>query len=459
MTCAYNTFFVLIWGSAVLAIPTVVGLFVWLLVTLVPTDDNQAERIVLLSISVLLLLAWTIGIRRHAYRVLIRSGAFPAACRDDAFPRDEVEFRQAVADLKRRKGRLPTIVGGGWGFFLKRYGPPAPRIFTHKFTGQVPNEPRRWWAGTTIAAVNKHFLKNNKTLPSLPTMNYISIGSWVSCANHGNDGDAQTVAAIQQVTILDMESNSTQRVAYTEARRIFDSDFEKRHCVLDVSFKVVDNKLMQKRGILVIDPQSAADWLAPGASLRLLFLGAARDYGIGLRWELPYDDDPHHDPHFFSRFCQFLQVDICSVFFGCHEPMSKFNGKVSLYNANRWAPPIFPLMTIATIFSGILNFEIFFKLPEPLNGDILSRFILAAIAFHKTRGGRSEIRYGRPSADTVVHWDISLRREHFSASFQLLANTFGITDCAIHPGKHDISDTAPLKRVSCFNLYYGRASV
>lgn len=454
MTCAYNTFFVLIWGSAVLAIPTAVGLFVWLLVTLVPHEHRHAERIVLLSLSVLLLIAWTVGLRRHGHRVLIRSGAFPGWCRGDAYPHDEVELRQAVADLKRRKGRFPAIVGGGWGFFLKRWGPSAPRVFTHHFTGQVPNEPGRWRAGTTIAAVNKHFLENDKTLPSHPTMDYISIGSWVSCANHGNDGDAQTVDAIDLVTILDMGSNTTRRVSYAEARRIFDVDFEKRHCVLDVSFNAVENRLTQKRGILVKDPQSAADWLAPGAQLRLLFLGAARGHGIGLRWERPYDDSPHRNPHCCSRFCQFLQVDVFSVFCGWHEPMSKFSGKVTLHNANRWTPPIYPFMTIGVVLSGIVNFEIFFRLERALDGATLSVLVEEAIAMHKRLGGRSEIRYGRPSANSIVHWDLSLARGH-DAPFRLLFERLGVKRVAMHPGKYDVEETAPCARVSVTELTGG----
>lgn len=454
MTCAYSTWFVLIWGSVVLSIPTAIGLFVWLLLTSVPHEDRDAERIVVLSIAVILLIACSIGLMQHSCRVLIRSGAFPAWCRGDVYPRDEVDLLQAIVDIKRREGRFPAIVGGGWGFFLKRYGPTAPRVFTHHFTGQVPNQPRRWRAGTTIATVNKHFLKIGKTLPSHPTMAYISIGSWVSCANHGNDGDAQTVNSIELVTILDMESNATRRVKYVDARRVFDADFERRYCVLDVSFNVVDNKIVQKRGILVTDPQSAADWLAPDATLRLLFIGAARDYAIGLRWERPYDEDPHHDPHVCSRFCQFVQVDVCSVFGGYHEPMSKYNGKSSLYNANRWTPPISPLATIGVVLSGIVNFEIFFRLNRALDGDTLFAFVDRSIAMHKKIGGRSEIRYGRPSSGTVVHWDISLSCGH-DAPFKLLSDHLGVKRVAMHPGKYDVSTTAPCVRVSVSELVNG----
>ena len=256
-----------------------------------------------------------------------------------------------------------------------------------------------------------------------------------------------------------MNTNTTQRVDYKTVRRLFDSTVENRYVVLDISFKTVAEKELQKRGILVSDPQSAADWLAPGAVLRVCFLGGARDYAIGLRWEKPYNDNTHRDPHCCSVFGQFLQVDILSIFGGCHEPMSQFEGKVTLSNANRWIPPLFPVMIIGTIFTGLLNFEVFFKLSAPLNGNTLSRFILSAVDFHKKRGGRSDVRYGKPSASSIIHWDVSLRRRHFAAAFQFLADTLGVAECAIHPGKHNIDDTAPLKRITCYELYFGEASV
>jgi hypothetical protein len=454
MTIKYDVLYVVVWTSGILAIPASIGLLTWLIfIVAPPSEDDHTVRVVVLAISVLMLVAWTAGLRRHGIRVLVRAGAFPALCKGDRYPHDELEFRQAVLDITKEKNKIPAIVGSGWGFFLKRYGPSAPRIFTHNFKGPVAGESNRFHAGTTIYAVNKHILKTTgKTLPSHPTMDFISVGSWVSAGNHGNDGDAQTTNAIDTVTVLDMNSNVASRVGYLQARRLFDSDFEGKFAVLDVSLNSVENKLVQKRGILVKDAQSAADWLAPGAALRLLFVGAARDYGIGLRFENPYNDDTHSDPHCCSTICQFLQLDVLSVFGGWHERMDKYNGKCTLYQANRWTPAIFPIMNIGLILSGILNFEIFFRLPGALDGNTLFKFMSSAIRMHKKLGGRSEIRYGQPGANTVVHWDISLRRHQFPNAFNLLKNTLKVSTVAVHPGKCDVADTAPCQRVTISKL-------
>lgn len=459
MTLLYNLFFVSVWSTAVLAIPTILGLFALLVYTFTDLEDDHTDTIVLLVFFILFLVAWTVGLRNHQYRVLIRSGAFPAWCRDDRTPHDELELRQAIVELRERKGRNPAIVGGGWGYWLKRYGPPAPRIFTHEFTGRLRNEPGRWRAGTTIATVVKHYEKQGLTLECHPTMDFISLGSWVSHANHGNAGDANSGAheSIDTITLLDMDLNTTQRTDYKTARRLFDFETTNKYVVLDLSFRMVKNDLLQKRGILVHDAQSVADWLAPGAALRLLFLGAARDYAIGIRWEKPYKDNAHNDPHCCSRLCTFLQTDVLSVCGGCHENMSKFQGKTTRLEANKWLPPIFPVSTISVVLLGIRNFEVFFKLSEPLNGNTLGKFVKDCIAWHKARGGRSEIRYARPSADTVVHWDVSCQERDYPATFRLLADSLGVTECAIHPGKADVADTSPLTRVSCYEMYYGKS--
>jgi hypothetical protein len=290
-------------------------------------------------------------------------------------------------------------------------------------------------------------------------MDYIAIGAWIAASNHGNSADASNndESAIKDVKLLDMRRNTTELVSFKEARKRFSSARRGDYCVVDVAFNPVQNRGVQKRGIVIDSPEAAAQWLAPGTLLRMAFLGAARPTAIGLQWSAPYSDTTHRDPHFCERFCQFLQVDVCSVLGGCIEPMSKFDGKSTLADANRWVPALLPIMTIAVVLRGNLNFEVLFKLDAPLNGNSLYKLTQAGIAVHKRHGGRSEIRYGRPSANSVVYYDVSMRN-NFGAVFQMLKDTMGVERCALHSGKYDQLDTAPLQRVSPFELEYGSAA-
>lgn len=454
MTLAYNAVFISAWASAVLAIPCSLGLFTWLVLTAVHHGDERVGLLAGLGVAVALLVLWTIVLRFHGQRVLIRSGAFPGWCKDDAYPRDELELRQAVLDIRRRYGKSPSIVGGGWGFFLKRSGPPSPRIFTHNMTGASNSASNTWLAGTPIAKVTSELLKRELTLDSHPTMDYVSIGSWVSHSNHGNSGDLNEVhGSILDVKVLDMRSDTTQQLSYQATRRLFDNPDTREYVVLEVSLGVVPNIEVQQRGIVVEDAESAARWLAPGAHSRLLFLGAARSYGIGLRWEAPYRQTDHRDPHCCSRFSKFFQVDVFSAICGCHEPMNKFNCLTTLYEANRWMPPVYPFMTLSVVLGGIYNFEVFFKFDEILSGNLLFKLVDRMIALHKRLGGRSELRYAAPRKDQVFHLDVSLT-SGFSQVFGLLHDEFGIKTVALHPGKFTDLSTAPCVRTVPYELYF-----
>ena len=186
--------------------------------------------------------------------------------------------------------------GSRW--YLKRHGPPAPRIFTHHMRGRVERNSQRWLAGSTIAAVNKVLEKRGKTLPSHPTLDYIAIGAWIAASNHGNSADSSNndESAIQDVKLLDMRQNTTEIVSFKEARRRFSGARKGDYCVVDVAFNPVDNRDVQKMGIVMDSPEAAAQWLAPGTLLRMAFLGAARPHAIGLRWSAPYSDTTHPHP-------------------------------------------------------------------------------------------------------------------------------------------------------------------
>lgn len=401
------------------------------------------------------LIVYTLVLRMHSPRVLIRAGAFPALCRGDATPTTAREFIDAALNIYKKTGGYPTIVGSGWGFFLKRGGPKSARVFTHRFKGRLPDDPKRWRAGTTIAHVAKELLKDGVTFGSHPTMDYISLGAWFSMANHGNSGDRGVASSkcLKNARVLDMATGKITMMVYKEIRILFDGAYANRHAILDVEFhNLVANFDVQKRGIIINSPATAAEWLAPGSHLRLCFQGAARSYAIGARWEDPYSSTTHRDPHFCSRFCQYFQMDICSVFGGWHEPIHKYNGKVDLYNANRWMPTVWPFETISVVVSGIRNFEVVFQLGRVFDGQTLFLLITEMIEIHKRVGGRSEVRYSKLAADTPVFLDCAMRTGT-QLVFAMLKEKLKITEVALHPGKHTYLSTSPLDRVSMAKVY------
>jgi hypothetical protein len=463
MLC-YNLFVSLVWLSVTLAVPLALGSFVALGIV---ASRDDAPLTALFAVLGVVALLWTLLLRLRGQAVRIRAGAWPALCCGDHTPTvnrrkkrksgeedqqqlldDEYELsnvREAVRRIVEKTGKFPSVVGGGWTAFLQRLGPPAPRLFTHRFTGQLSNN--RWAAGTTIAQVQTELLKTGRTLPSPPTMHGITLGAWFAYASHGNGsapgmGKSDTLLSAR---VLDMKTNKIKPgVKYPEIRKLFDSKEARRYMIVDVELKSEPNIELQKKGIIIDGPASTAEWLAPGAKLRVLFCGAARKYGIGLRWQQPYSDTTHRDPHCCSRYCLYFQVDIFSAIFGWHEPMSNYDGKITLYNANRWMPPILPLELAGALVLGITNYEIILENKTALTGDNLWPLINAFIQMHKRLGGRCEFRTNG-GAGSKLFIDISLQRG-FKEPFQLLKK-LGYERCSLHPGKH-IVPTAPLERVT-----------
>lgn len=468
----YQLFFVTIWSTAILAIPAAIACIVVAMVW--AALSNWAAVGVIAAVAAILIL-YTALLRTHTPRVLIRSGAFPALCRGDVTPTTTEELLVGVERL-RSLGKPPPIVNAGWGFFLKRSAPPAPRLFLHQFKGVYTAKPNAWLAGTTIAKVQADLRKRTPpmTLASHPTMAYIGIASWFAYANHGNQGDAGfgTHQVFKSAGVVDMMSDSTSiRIVteYADLRKLFDNpESAKNHLIVWVQVNIVEDTWVQQLAVKVRDPETCAQWLAPGAKLRLCFVGAAREYGIGLRWQTPYLETDHIDPHFCSRFSKFIQVDVCSsiscglCYKGGHEPIidlernadgriignDPWRGKSKLSDANKWVPGILPIMTTFIILSGTRNFEIFFRYPK-FDGTVMWKMLRRLTEMHQRVGGRTELRYAG-SEYGIVCLDVSMRQA-FVQPFQLLYE-LGVRRIALHPGKWTGVDATPFRPVSIGQL-------
>lgn len=451
MTVAYNIYFVCVWGSIVLAVPLAITT---LLLGVTSVDSTAA---VVWGVATSVVVTYTLLMRLHTVKVLVRAGAWPACCAGDLFPRTERELVDGIADIVSRTGNAPEIVGSGWGFFLKRRGPRGPRVFMHTFSGKLPSAPgalTRWAAGTTVEHVSRYAEQFNLSFETMPTMSYISLGSWFSHGSHGNGGDLARGSSftMARARVLDMLSGEITTMKYSEVRKTLDTE-PNMHCVIDVKLQFVRNDILQKEGMRVDSPQTAANWLMPGAQLRVLFLGAARSYAMGVRWSKPPLAKPADHPHFCSRFCTWLQADVCSSVCGCSESASRWGGFVSYANANRWMPSLPPLSLLLLMFTRATNFEVIFTLGRTMDGDLLHSLISRLQSdVHSKVGGRSEIRYGRPGPNTPVFLDFSLHRD-FHHVFRMLYARFGVTTVALHPGKFDSLCTEPCNRVSLSHVY------
>ena len=287
-------------------------------------------------------------------------------------------------------GRRPEIVGRGWGFFIGRRSARDP-VFTHYLVGRPDEDrPLLFLCGTTIKEASETILEEfNKTFWSTPTMQNISLGSWLSRSCHGNSGPAghsssfaaETVYAIH-IKTAETAAVGVQVLLYSDARVLFDAN-QGHWFLVAVEFaldRLADNIILQKRLVEVTMNRSVSDglreWLSDDAVLRVLFFGTARRLGLGVVYTRLVSMDTivtrdvcgccgktrHVDPHCASAACISLQLDTCSLLCGWYEKTKNaWRGIITLKNANAFSPSNLldhlPSVPLVVLWTGLLNFE------------------------------------------------------------------------------------------------------
>lgn len=385
------------------------------------------------------------------------------------YPRNCAELVEAIEKCGRKYCKCPAIIGAGWGHFLSRTASKGPRIFTHKMCTYEMQGKTVWWnAGATIYDVAKYYEREGRALTTAPTMDHISVGAWFAMGNHGNGGNHACVhgssGTMHLAEVMDMETFCRSYCNYEQIREIFDDECkQKKFCILRVSLKsdkLIDNIWLQKSAIAIEvgDANSAQRWLKEGAFLRVLFMGSARKYALGIRWDCagirPVRGKDHIDPHCCQRFCTWLQADVCSAWIGWREQLNKWTGYTTYANANRWMPPLFPIQTALTVLLGYKNFELIFRWNKDNNDSAFLNFVLALIKMHECFGGRSEIRWGNNFNNAPMFLDVSMYNNLEQPLIVL--RDHGVIEYALHPGKYQpqFDKISEPKKVTQGKIYF-----
>jgi hypothetical protein len=449
--------------------PLLTGAFVGLLVAFLHVHDDPVLFFCLLGGATLaLLLRLRLGASGARARVL--SGNSPFGC--FRAPRTPEEFAEELCATWMATGRRPTVVGSGWGWFIGR-ARARDAVFTHKLRGRTGEFS--FLAGTELRSVEVALRKaHGRTFWSTPTMQRISIGSWLARSCHGNSGAAGKPSsyAAARVLVVDLTTLHAARAGarwldYATIKHELDAR-PGQHAVAAVEFDPermpVDFWLQKRRTDVVPDPfvacQGLREWLAPEAVLRVLFFGAARrDLAIGVVYA-PFDPEedapdvrreccgccgrmvPHVDPHDCSAACMSMQLDTCSLVCGWYETAKRsWRGIIKLSDANAFSPdPSWLGFPIVALLSGTVNFELIFVLPllvapTPRSQELRVQKLCNALfgVFRKT-WGRSELRMG--SLDKgLVFVDCIARERDAAAIVAAIKPHAHAGTVALHDGK------------------------
>ena len=429
-----------------LCAPLLTGAFVGLLVAFLHVRDDPVLFFGLLA-GALVVLVLRLRLGGPGARARILSGNTPFGC--FRAPQTPEEFAERLYEVWMATGCRPMVVGSGWGFFIGR-ARAQPAVFTHRMKGRMGEFT--FLAGTELRVVEAAIRKSHgRTFWSTPTMQRISIGSWLARSCHGNSGAAGKPSsyAAARVLVVDLTTPEAVRSGprwheYATIKHDFDArpgqfviaavEFEPEHMPKDF--------WLQKRRTdvtpdTITASQGLREWLTPDAVLRVLFFGAARrDLAIGVTY-VPFDLEedapdtrrecgccgrmiPHVDPHDCSAACMSMQLDTCSLVCGYYERAKRsWRGIIKLSDANAFSPdPSWLGFPIISVLSRTVNFELIFVLPQlvaptPRSQELrVQKLCNALFAVYRKVWGRSELRMASLDKGLVFVDCIARERDH-----------------------------------------------
>ena len=449
--------------------PLLTSVFV-ALVVLACVVQHPAGTLVALVSSAVLVLLLRLRLASAGARARILSGHSPFGCFSAAQTPEALTAKLcAVWDATRER---PSIVGSGWGWFIGRAF--APRaVFTHRLKGRV--NKTTFWAGTELRDVEAALRQTyGRTFWSTPTMQRISIGSWLARSCHGNSGAAGKPSsyAAERVYVIDMETRATTARGpywedYKEAKVQFDANPE-RYVVVAVAFeptRMTNDQWLQKmrtdvRPDYTTASQGLREWLTAEAVLRVLFFGSARsELAIGVTY-VPFDEDQdpypthrqfcgccgrevkHVDPHDCSASLMSLQLDTCSLVCGWYEQSKRvWRGIIKLSDANAFSPdPSWLGFPIISLLSGTVNYELIFVLPHlvaptPRTQELrVQKLCNALFKVYKEIWGRSELRMANLDKG-LVFVDCITRERDIPVVLKELKPHMHLQTVGLHDGK------------------------
>ena len=410
--------------------PLLTGASVGLFVAVLLERDDPVRFFVLLAGAALATFL-RVRLSSAGARARVLSGNFPFAW--FCAPRTPEAFAEQLYETWIASGRRPTVVGSGWGFFIARERA-HNAVYTHRLKGRIGEFT--FLAGTELRDAEATIRKaHGRTFWSTPTMQRISIGSWLARSCHGNSGPAGKPSsyAAARVLVVDLTSRHAARAGarwleYEKAKHDFDAR-PGQYAIVAVEFdpgRMPEDFWLQKRRTDVpfdrfTASQGLREWLTDRAVLRVLFFGSARrNIGIGVTY-VPFDVNeedpekhreccgccgpmvPHVDPHDCSVACTSMQLDTCSLVCGWYEKATRvWRGITLLSDANAFSPdPSWFGFPIIAVMSHTVNFEIIFVLQQlelttaPTVGTQalrVQKLCNALMRVFHTVWGRSELR-------------------------------------------------------------------
>ena len=366
----------------------------------------------------------SIWARTHAQRVSIRSSLNPfgRCCRPRPTTRD------ALIDAARDPDA--TIVGSGWSSFLNRktFG---KCIFTDGFRRNMGGYT--WESGATIHEVQRYLQKSGKTLTRFPSMEWVTLGGWISTMSHSHPGSLNLGPPIERASVYNKTSRSQSMFNSSMFSTLMGGD----NIILDVTFRPIDDFPVERVAFNVDRPSAVRRWFNGDSTMRLMFAGSNGILGLIWRQTAVNAQQTYGQ----GVFGQWWDIDVMTYLGGrsVDSTVAKLNSDAGRFQTHsrsiQIVPNLFSTYLLWPIMLSIQNFEIFVR---PIMSG-MNTFLEEIVAFHKRNGGRSELRFN----GKLLAIDFAISKP--ALAFRLLKR-MGYDRLALHTGKR-IVDCSPCERV------------
>ena len=451
MALCYSLCFVLNWLVGLLGLLALLPVGSWVILD---------SSLFVLVVFVVVLAAAVFGLWTRVWpnvKHRIRAGVLFSSFCADVFPTTEEELVDKSVELYERGNGSMSVVSHGWSFYLQKEQASGPRVWTTRFKGAIDEEgspPLTWKSGTALVDVKASFAQYGLTLIDTPSMEWLSLGSWIVSCSHGHPGTksaySSPLAWVASARVLDCESRQVTEDDEATLFAKFHStakNLNGRYVILTVTFRqeaLVENKIVQRFATRLDTPSRVEEWKR-GEFMRLSFVSRHRRT-LGIVWNTPTNNQVnlskryHMHPHTCSRFCFWNHSDVDSTLpcncGGFAENNQRYDGYAKLADAFTGINPTFwPIQTIVPQMLCIYNTELFVPLPASKLGDTnwLFELIIRLEDFHYKFGGRTELRVSSDS--TVLFLDLSIRSLAAMQAYRSALLEHGVKKAAQHPGK------------------------
>lgn len=319
MTFAYSCCFVSIWLTGLAGLVFLLPVIGWFSIQTAFEGVNPFLVTTLIVVCVLAVFgAWTRFWPTLKHR--IRAGVLFEGLFSDAFPTTEeelMELSMKAYKVGKGGGLGVTTVSHGWSFFLQKESAPGPRIWTTRFKGAVDEDefiPRVWKAGTALADVKKNFKNVGRTMLDSPSMEWLSLGSWICSSSHGHPGALSSSPSplhwVKRARVLDCETRQiTDDDEATLYSKFHSSTSKKtRYVILTVEIKaesIVEDSIVQRFATRIETPDRLNEWRR-GNHVRLMFVSRHTEMpwyrlDVSNEWKSESDSQvPHASPRLFK---------------------------------------------------------------------------------------------------------------------------------------------------------------